>query len=426
MNILMLNTSQGGGGAALASSRLAAALRKSGHNVERMVMLRAGDDPTVTTPWSGSRLKYWLCRRHFLAERLGIFARLGFKKKHLWEIDTASTGVDICHSEAFRRADVVHLHWVNQGFLSLHSIQKLLRSGKPVVWTMHDLWPVAAICHYARDCRRFVSGCHDCPLLPPWPHFDTARSVYDEKKRTYRGHRIHFVGCSRWIAKEAEESLLTRDATVVSIPNPIDTDVFSPGSRDDARQMFSLPTNKRLLLWAAQKVTDERKGLQHLLQALEMLKQQHPDEAREMGVVILGARADQVAQLFPVATYPLGFLSSQQQIVAAYRAADAFVLPSMEDNLPNTIMEAMACGIPQIGFSVGGVPEMIAHRHTGYVARLRDSSDLAAGIYHVLYADAARSYGMAAREKACRCYSESVVAQQFVQLYTQAIDESQR
>jgi len=425
MNILMLNTSQGGGGAALASSRLAVALRKSGHEVERMVMLASGHEPGTVTPWGHSRPKYWLCRRHFLAERLAIFARLGFRRKHLWEVDTASAGVDICGSEAFHRADVVHLHWVNQGFLSLASIKKILDSGKPVVWTMHDLWPVTALCHYAGDCRRFVSGCHDCPLLPRLSHADTARNVYEKKKQAYRGHRIHFVGCSRWIAAEAGESLLARDAAVTSIPNPIDTEAFSPGSRDDARLHFSLPADKRLLLWAAQKVTDERKGLHHLLHALEIIKQRHPDEARTMGVIILGGRADEVARLFPVATYPLGFLSGESEIVAAYRAADAFVLPSTEDNLPNTIMEAMACGIPQIGFSVGGVPEMIAHRHTGYVARLRDEADLAEGIRHVLYADAARDYGMAAREKACRYYAEDVVARKFTELYKQAIDESQ-
>lgn len=423
MNILMLNTSQGGGGAALASSRLATALRKSGHRVERMVMLPQGNDPSVCTPWGNSRIGYWLCRRHFYAERLKIFLRLGLRREHLWQVDTASSGVDISESEAFRRADVVHLHWINQGFLSLKSIQKIIESGKPIVWTMHDLWPVTSVCHYTRDCRRFVSSCHDCPLLPSLPHFDTAQKVYEAKRRIYKLGHIHFVGCSRWIASEAEESRLAHHASVTAIPNPIDTDAFSPGSLDDARRKFHLPTDRRLLLWAAQKVTDERKGLQHLLRALTILKEQHPDEAQVMGVVILGGRANDVAKIFPVATYPLGFLSAQADIVDAYRAADAFVLPSTEDNLPNTIMESMACGIPSIGFSIGGVPEMIAHRHTGYVAKAGDANDLMAGIRHVLFADAAKGYGMAARERACKLYSESVVAAKFTQLYTEAINE---
>lgn len=426
MNILMLNTSQGGGGAALASSRLAIALRKSGHTVERMVMLPSGNDPMVTTPWGKSRMGYWINRRHFLIERLGIFLRLGLRREHLWKVDTASSGVDICRSEAFRRADVVHLHWINQGFLSLNSIRKIIASGKPIVWTLHDLWPLTSICHYAGDCRRFVSSCHDCPLLPRWTHFDTALKVYNLKRSIYREGHIHFVGCSQWIASQAEESRLAHHASVTSIPNPIDTEAFSPGSRDDARLKFHLPTNKRLLLWAAQKVTDERKGLKHLLRALAILKEKHADEAQRVGVVILGGRADEAARLFPVETFPIGFLNSQTDIVDAYRAADAFVLPSTEDNLPNTVMESMACGIPAIGFSVGGVPEMIAHRHTGYVAHSADAADLAEGIRHVLFADAANSYGMAARERACKLYSESVVAAKFTQLYNEAINENRK
>lgn len=423
MRILMINTSSGGGGAALAASRLAVALRKCGHEVRLMAAQRQDGSALVDTPWGDGGLREKLSRLPFLAERLAVWTAIGFRRRGLWEIDMGAAGFDVCRTEAFSRADVVHLHWINQGMLSLGGIKKIVGSGKPVVWTMHDLWPATAICHYARSCRGFERGCHSCPLLPRWMPGDTAGRVFARKDAAYRQGHIRFVACSQWLAGEAMRSPLTRHGSVASIPNPIDTDAFCPAPKDEARRSLGLPADKKILLWAAQKVTDPRKGMRLLVKALATLAERYPGEARQMAVAILGGKAEEAARAFPIDAIPIGFLAGQQAVANAYRAADAFVLPSTEDNLPNTIMEAMACGVPSIGYRIGGVPEMIAHRRTGYVAMPCDTDDLAEGIRHVLFDIEAATYGNVAREKALSLYSEAAVAARFTSLYTQATDE---
>lgn len=417
MNILMLNTEGTGGGAALAANRLATALTRMGHRVDFMVMRKPSDRSTACSKGGRNRYSDIMQRLCFVAERFVVWASLGFKKKRLWEIDYGLMGTDITNAEAFVRADVVHLHWVNQSFLSLGQLQKIIASGKPVVWTMHDLWPATAICHYTRGCRKFETDCRHCGLLPQYEPFDIAHHIYIKKKCIYSSGKICFVGCSRWIAGEARKSGLLQASRVESIPNPIDTELFCPGNRLQARKNLGIESNKKWLLWAAQKLTDPRKGMSLLVEALKIFVERYPNEASEMAVAILGGKAEEAASQIPVETVCIGFLQGESAVISAYRASDAFVLPSTEDNLPNTVMEAMACGLPSIGFSVGGVPEMIVHGKCGYVAKAFDVSDLADGIWQVLFSDNAKSYGMAARDRVVSEYSEQRVAMQFTELY---------
>lgn len=136
----------------------------------------------------------------------------------------------------FAEADIIHLAWVNQGMLSLHNIRKIMDSGKPVVWTMHDMWPATAICHLTLGCQRFRTQCGDCPYLPGHAEHDLAARIWQRKERLLRGRQIHFVACSQWLASEARSSRLLEGQPVVSIPNPIDTRVFRPGDKAAARQ----------------------------------------------------------------------------------------------------------------------------------------------------------------------------------------------
>ena len=192
------------------------------------------------------------------------------------------------------------------------------------------------------------------------------------------GRRISFVACSEWLAGEARKSALLKGQTIVNIPNPIDTRVFRPGDRQAARRALGLPEDGKMILFVSQRATNPYKGMQYLIDSLRSDSLSHWRERGErIFLAILGGHAEELVGQLSLETHVLGYVNDEQRIVQVYQAADVFVLPSLSENLPNTIMEAMACGIPCIGFNIGGIPEEIRHKQTGYLAAYRDSEDLA-------------------------------------------------
>ena len=440
MRVLIVNTSEKAGGAAVAAGRLMEALNNNGVKAkmlvrdklnERLEMRNEKYDyiharPSVIecnhishfSPLTSHLSKQW----PFLWERLVIFCRLHFSRKHLFDIDIANAGIDITKLREFREADVIHLHWVNQGMLSLSGIRRILQSGKPVVWTMHDIWPATAICHLTLDCHRYRNHCDHCWYLPGGgSQNDLAAKVWQKKKSLFADGAISFVACSRWLAGEAKQSALLAGQSITNIPNPINTRLFRPTNQAEARQQLGLPATGRLLLFVSQRVTNPYKGMDYLAEACQLLAQQYPDMVKDTGIIILGGHAEEVAHLLPFKTYPLGYVSDERQIVSVYNAADAFVLPSLSENLPNTIMEAMACGVPCVGFRVGGIPEEIDHQQNGYVAAYRDATDLARGLHWVLFEADREALSKAALSKVHRCYSQQSVALKYTEVYNETI-----
>ena len=357
MKVLILSTYERTGGAAIAASRLLQALRKSGVDATMMCRRNISWGPVALRKQSWTSI--W--------ERMVIWSRNGFSKTNLWASDIANCGQDITQAQEYKEADVIHLHWVNQGFLSLKTIEKITRSGKRVVWTMHDEWPLDGVKHYYDDDERDAAD----------------EAIIARKKKAYGIGDITFVACSQWLKKLSENKPLSENQKIVSIPNAIDTEIFHPMSHE----------NKRRVLFVAQKVSDERKGIRYLDEASKMLN--------DVEVLALGR--------------DIPYINNEKEMARLYASVDAFVTPSLRDNLPNTIMEAMACGTPCVGFNVGGIPEMIDHKENGYVARYKDAGDLAAGIRYVL--DNHDQMGKAAREKVLREYSEKAVADRYIELY---------
>lgn len=417
MRVLIVNTSERTGGAAVAAGRLVEALNNSG--VKARMLVRDKQSDAITVVDTGHR---WWSQWCFLWERLVIFCHLFFRRDHLYEIDIANIGTDITRTRAFKEADVIHLSWINQGFLSLKTIGKILASGKPVVWTMHDLWPASSICHYAHGCQGFRSGCHNCKLLPHGGNgSDLSAKVWKRKADMLRKNHIWFVSCSRWLETQAKQSALLRGQSITSIPNPINTEHFHPTDKAAARRRLGLPVEGRIILFASQRVTDTRKGISYLIEAVEKLAQAHPDMKETTSIALLGGHAEELERQLALPVHALGYISDEKTIIAAYSAADVFVIPSLEDNLPNTIMEAMACGVPCVGFRVGGIPEMIDHQVNGYVAQSRDAADLAEGIAWVLDAERHAVLSEKAVDKVMRSYSQRSVAMRYIDVYNEAL-----
>ena len=241
--------------------------------------------------------------------------------------------------------------------------------------------------------------------------------TFRKKQELYQGRHINFVTCSHWLEGLAKKSALLAGHTITCIPNPINTNLFKPHNKQEARSRCQLPQDARLVLFGSVKITDKRKGIDYLVESCELLAEKHPELKTELGVVVFGKESQQLANLLPFKVYPLDFVSNEHQLVNIYNAVDLFVTPSLEENLPNMIMEAMACGIPCVGFNVGGIPEMIDHLHNGYVAQYKSSEDFANGIYWTLTEPDYPSLAEQACRKAVTHYSESAIAKKYIDLY---------
>jgi len=416
MRVLIVNTSERTGGAAVAANRLMEALKNNGVKAKMLVRDKQTDSLTVSAL---SKPLWTQC--HFLWERLVIWLHLRLRREHLFEIDIANCGTDITDLPEFQEADVIHLHWVNQGMLSLRNIRTILESGKAVVWTMHDMWPATAVCHYARGCEAFHEECRDCKLLPGHSTKGLANRIWHQKECMLAGQRVTFVACSEWLAAEARKSALLKGQTITCIANPIDTRQFRPMDKKECRQALDLPTDKRIVLFVSQRVTDPRKGMSYFVEALQRLTERYPAMRDNTVVAILGGHAEDVTSQLALRAYPLGYVNDPHRIVQVYNSADVFVLPSLEDNLPNTLMESMACGVPCVGFCVGGIPEMIDHRKNGYVAEFCNADDLASGIHYVLDETDDILLQQQCLYKVIRSYSQQSVAKRYVEVYEAAL-----
>lgn len=419
MRVLIVNTSEKTGGAAIAANRLMETLNNNGVKAKMLVRDKVTERITVA-----ALPKSKMHRLRFLWERLAIWKANSFKKHHLFYVDIANVGADITSLPEFKEADIIHLHWINQGFLSLDGIRKIIASGKPVVWTMHDMWPFTGICHHSDDCERFQQECHHCPLLYKGGAHDLSYRVFQKKKNLFRNAHITFVACSQWLEKRAKQSALLIGQRIVTIPNPINSVIFKPESKPQARLNFNLPEKKRLILFGSMKTTDKRKGIDYLIEACRILKEQYAELSEQLGVVIVGNEADQLRNSLPLPTYSIDYVADEKRMATLYNAVDLFVTPSLQENLPNTIAEAMACGTPCVGFRVGGIPEMIDHLENGYVAEYKDASDLAKGMAYVLTEADYPEMSRAAVRKAGLAYSERHVAMKYINIYNQTTDKA--
>ena len=419
MRILIVNTSERTGGAAIAAGRLTEALKS--HGIKAKMLVRDKQTDRISTVALGGG---WKQVRKFVWERVVIWINSHFRRERLFSVDIANTGNDITRLPEFKEADLIHLHWINQGMLSLKVIRKILASGKPVVWTMHDMWPCTGICHHARTCTAFHSECGACPMIYSQKRKDLSTRIFRQKQRLYASGGIHFVTCSHWLEGMAKQSALLANQPVSVIPNPISTTLFHPIKQTEARQKLALPTEGKLILFGSVKLTDKRKGIDYMVEACRLLAKQHPALKEQLALVAVGMHAAELQSLVPFKVHNMGYVKEEHQLVEIYNAADLYVIPSLDENLPNTIMEAMACGTPCVGFPTGGIPEMIDHLKNGYLTKEHSAEQLAEGIYTLLTTPAYENLSHEAVAKVNACYSERSVANQYGQLYAKLLKET--
>ncbi|MCE3007759.1 MAG: glycosyltransferase [Bacteroidetes bacterium] len=330
------------------------------------------------------------------------------RRPDMFMFSRAAVGLPLWRHPAVLQADVLNLHWFHHGFLSLTGLKKLLALGKPVVWTLHDMWAFTGGCHSAPGCERYLSGCGQCPLLRHPHQHDLTQRQWRHKQQLYaQARNLHIVTPSAWLAKCADASGLFR-APAHPIPNPIEPDRFSPGPAAAARQTLGLPLQGTYLLFGAASLQDPRKGGALLQQALTQL----PMAARAgVHLLTVGRKGIEL---------PPGYLHTHLgslpagQMVQAYRAATYTLVPSLQDNLPNMVMESLACGTPVVATPTGGIPEMIAHGHSGWLAQEATAPALAQVLQHAMAHPLGREQ---AHSQAMAAYSPDRIGRMYADLY---------
>lgn len=414
---LLLSCSDAAGGAARAAFRLHRSLIGAGVPSHMLVGVKASDWDAVEGPRS-------LMGRSVAALR----AVVGVAGVRLQK-----TNNQVLHSLNFlpsyyhrRRSvltkDVVHLHWVGNEFLSVGDIGRIMQ---PVVWTMHDMWPFCGAEHYAPDdgSARWRVGYRHTNRQMGDRGIDLDRWTWARKRAAWK-RPIRLVAPSRWLAECAQQSALMHDWPVSVVPNVLDTAHFRPWPKALSRQMLNLPVDRKLILFGAMGGGhDPRKGWDLLQDALRQIAPAMQDAA---GVIFGQSEPLRVPEL-GMPLHWLGPLHDDVTLSLAYSAADVMVVPSRQENLPQTGTEAQSCGCPVVAFDCTGLPDVVDHGSTGYLATAYDPADLAQGIRWVLE-DPERYLALstAARNRAVRLWDSSIVVPQYLDVYRQAIADWNR
>lgn len=415
LKILTLNVSDASGGAARAAYRIHQAVNMAGVESLLLVKNKSLTDPSVLSVGSFDRKYLFSGISRYVHNKIQNKIqqtrwRPYAKREDVYLSDLRSSSI---HG-ALQKIDfdILHLHWINLHFLDLRELRKL---NKPIVWTLHDCWPFTGICHYFYDCERYKQSCGSCPHLKSNNPNDLSAQVWTKKADYYNGLNLHIVTPSHWLANAARESSLFAQFPVTVIPNPIDTSYFSPGSKVESCKTLGIsPDRKYILFGAMNAVNDRNKGFAEFCTAMQYLELNFDVEHTE--VLVFGSTDEPEMGLKSLSVKHLGMLHDQK-LLAAYRAADAMVVPSLSENLSNIIMESMACGTPVVGFNIGGNKDLIEHLGNGYLAKPFDTSELAKGIVWCLNNNINNILSLSAREKVEKSYKFDYIMKRYIEVY---------
>ncbi|EON75603.1 Glycosyl transferase, group 1 family protein [Lunatimonas lonarensis] len=306
------------------------------------------------------------------------------KPKESGAFSLSLLGSDISNHPVVRQSDVIYVHWVLGGFLSVRNLKQLASLGKPMVMILHDMWTITGGCSYSFDCDKFLTHCGNCPVFPEDKEVDTSYKQYEEKMEFYRSFRnLFFVSPSHWLADLAKRAEITKGKPVYRIPNPIDQNLFKPFDKSVAKGILGLAAYDYVICFGANKVHSPYKGWTYLKDAVVKLKSELPN--KEIVMLVFGSAAsEEISEAIPFPIKFMGFIRDDYTTNLVYNASDVFLAPSLADNLPTTIIESLCCGTPVVGFETGGIPEMISHKSNGYIAAYRDADDFCKGIVYCL------------------------------------------
>lgn len=412
MKIAIVNTSASDGGAARAANRLHHGLRQIGHESFMYVQQGSGEGVVSFHPdMSLMAIVERKVRSKIIGRSFSRYAKNRPLGLEIFTDDRSPFGSRPI--ENIPGCDVVNLHWV-AGLIDYASLPILART--PMVWTLHDMNPFTGGCHYDNGCDKYLMGCGDCPQLGSSDQNDLSAAIWHRKQVAFNKlnpEKFCVVTPSKWLGREAKQSALFSRFDIRVIPNGLDTDSFAPRNSNDLRQAFDIPADAQVILFLADSVQNKRKGLQFLLDAISSL-----GDTSQLFFVSVGSGAFEIST--SVQHIQIGRVEDDRMLSMIYSLADVFVIPSIQDNLPNTVLESMACGTPVVGFNIGGIPDMVKDGQTGFVVPPGDVAAMKVAIELVLGDTELRNtMSHQCRDLAVREYDLNVQASRYSDLYEQ-------
>jgi len=366
--ILMINAADIKGGAALHSKDLLLGLKQNGYAAKMLVGYKYSNiediDEIKRSFWKNIRFKgrgldlYFRALRSFiLSNDIGLF-----NKK------------DLLNHPWYKEADIIHFHNLHNYFFNLYSLPEISRQ-KKILWTLHDMWSVTGHCSFSINCTRWKKGCGKCPMKMAYPpiFIDTTRNICSRKEKIYSRTEMQIITPSKWLQNVAQTGIL-REKRNYHIPYGINTDVFRQiDGKTTVRKKLTLPADQKIVCFCANHgLKNKQKGGEY---TLELVKR-NP----EVLFLLIGGRKK--IDFRNIKQIP--YISNPDTLAQYFNASDALLLPSVAENYPFIVLEAMSCGLPVVGFNCGGVAEQIKHKTNGYLARFANTDDLNAGLRYIL------------------------------------------
>lgn len=403
MNIVHISTSDLIGGAAIAAYRLNLAFNKKGFN-SKMLVLNSVSNNISVVPFD-SKIKYF---KHIFCFKIEQYIQKRiFNNNYTYSLGLR--GESIRKHPLLRKADIIYIHWVGNSFISMKEIRKVALLGKPIYLFLHDMYYITGGCHHSFDCDGYKSNCIGCTNIHN-PSFKWVANRILEKKRNLWNdlNNLHIITPSLWLSDCVRESTLFRNTNTTTIPNILDTTSFKVLDRKIARSILNLPNDKKLICFGANGGSkDPYKGWNILLESIKYMT------SNNVEVVLFGGMLSyEEEKRINFRIHQLGYFHDSYSLILMYNACDVFVTPSLAENFPQTITESIACGTPCVGFNIGGIPDLIKHKQTGYLAKYKDVKDLAKGIDWVLNdTSITREYLHNFAEK---MYSENIIVEKHI------------
>lgn len=371
MKIVHVTFSDNYGGAAIAAKRHCLAMKKQGIDASMLVVHKYEKNKSFIKSIYNNKIF------NFIKEKINLYSERLLLKRFTPKgtFSFPLLGNSIHNHPLIQTADIIYLHWVNHSMLSIKDIENLLRTNKTIYWFLHDMYPLTGGCHHSFECNKYKSKCNKCSLLNDRFNLDIAQKQFNKKfKRWNKYNNFKIISPSKWLSICATESAIFRNHQIYICPNPIDSTLFKPIDKIVAKSIMNLDLNKKTLIFSADNKDNHYKGWIYLKQVLNKL------DCEKYQCLILGDYNETIDNEIQIKTTYTGYIHDDYSLMVAYNAADILVIPSLAENFPNVIVEAMSCGIPCIGFNVGGIPDLISTGKTGYLAEYKNVNDLKKGI----------------------------------------------
>jgi glycosyltransferase involved in cell wall biosynthesis len=423
LKVVHINTYDGNGGAGRACLRLNNALLDQGVDSRVVVHYKFGKNPAVLT-FNTTAFQKAYTAAIIVLERL--WAKRLLKPMKRTPFSFTWFGRSVIHHPDVKAADVIHLHWVNHSFLNPAHLAELAKLNKPIVWTFHDSNAFTGGCHVRYTCDHFVRQCGYCPLLKKADADDASHKIWLQKHEAYQQLKFSIIAPSSWMLNSVLMSSLMQDKPALQIPNTLETNIFKPTDKVQAKKQLGLPEDKFIFLTGFMPSRkDLHKGTSYLLESLELLKERMGVNAQQIELVVFGNRNAKDVPDFSFKTSFLGTINDDAKLAMCYAAADAFLIPSLEDNLPYTVMESLSCGTPVVAFTTGGIPDMVQHLQNGYLAEYRSAKSFADGMEWAINHGDPKALQQQSRQTVIDNFAEPVIAQKHIQLYNQLVNKVQ-